>query len=1700
MVHLIQKRLFLSICFCFAFFSLKASHLAGAEITYQCVGPYQYQVSLVIYRDCGGINLATTETINYSSAACGTTSSAALQLISVTDITPVCPSGSSSCGGSGAYGIERILYSGIITLPIGCNDWILSYEECCRSGDVTNVSAPSSSNLYVETRLNNALVPCNNSPTFSAPPQLFTCVGEDVVFSQLAFDPDGDDLVYSLVNSQQTTGSSVPYAGGFSGVNPFTSPATINPSTGVISFNVSVPQVAVIAVKVEEYRGGVLIGYVIRDVQIFVLACTNQFPIIGGINGVAGATTISTCVGAPLCFTFTLTDPDAGQNLVAQINNLMPGAVFTISGAGNNKLGTICWSPSSADLGVHQFNVSLSDNNCPLIGTTNTVLSITVIPNPNLPVNAGLDQSICLGQSANLTASTAALNGVSYTWSPALGLSTTSGNATTATPTSTTNYSVSLTYSDGCVGTDIVQVTVNNPPAINLYPQTINVCAGASVLLSGSTNQVGANFQWFDNAMTLLGSGTVVGLNTSISVTIPNAPGSYVYTFRVTNPVTGCFSTTTATVTVGNPPVVQSCANIYVSPVGASAAAGTQADPTSLAEAITRAGCSGAVVKMAIGTYTLNAPLFLPSFITLEGGFNPASAWEKTSLAGATTITRSATSPEGVVNQQRLVAFYANSASGFRLQDITITTVNANLPGMSTYGLHLTNCSNYFIVRTQILPGAGAAGDGDNNVATYNSTWDGANGTNGVAGTTGGGPQCSCSLGTDLGGTGGNGGAAGNGGLNALIIGGSATNGGAGGVGGAGRPDNSGLAGFAGVAGTTAPSAGGTGGTAGAGGPQDNNGNATSAVGNGGAGVNGANGVNGTVGVSTYVTGFFTPGLGTNGTAARGGGGGGGGGGAGRDTDGCDAAGGGGSGGNGGGGGGGAGRGAHGGGGSFGLYLFNNGTGGNVIQSRIVAGTAGVAGIGGSGGNGGTGPTNAIGNGCVNGDTDGNRGGSGGKGGNGGTGGAGGSGQVGVSLSIRTDGGVSLTTSDANFSLSGQPTILVQNISCTNTNLNYTSASSDTWDFDLVSNNATPATSPSAITSTTAYSTVGRYSVSFGANNYTGFHNVAFGGTTPTDILSSAAVVATDVYQVCLGDLASFNSVYLGDSYIWNFGGAIPNPGNIQNVSTIFNTGGYFTITLGLITDCCGLSPVKTIHLFVIAPPTLSNSGVLALCAEDSLTLTLNGTSASNSIAWSPPIGLISNAGNTAIVSPTSSTSYIATVNTSMTNGGNTAVGCPVSFTFPVTVNSNPIITLTPASVICNNDGSITASVSPSASYNFTWSNGLNVIGATSSMNSTLAAGAYNVNVINPLTGCETVENTVVFPSPTQPVAYIQSNTTTCIGTSTGSVVVNSSGGTSPYSYFWNGSSTTISATSITQSGLAPGNYPVVVTDNNGCISNLLVNVNGEALPEYEPFIMDSICVGENAVFNFLGTDGAVLTYNFGGPSNTLILSHDDTVSVSIAGVIPSQTIFLTQIVDDCVLPLSVSIPIVVESCALPVNLEQFSGTCLARKWLFKWTVSFEQNNDKYVVEGSVNGSDFEYISELKGTESSADLKEYYLVAEQNSFTYFRLKQVDLDGIEKIYPPIYMDCALNKGTDLLIVPNPATDFINVTFYNELADFEGEIQIVDLLGRIVEVLNFNATNGANQVYVNTKHFQSGQYVLKMTNQLGEKNEGRFIVIK
>ena len=183
--------------------------------------------------------------------------------------------------------------------------YIISCEDPNRNLGIMNI--PNSVNIpmfiYSELTISPYLA-YDNSPILLVPPVDNACVGEPFYHNPGAYDPDGDSLSYKLVTCLGMQGMPIP---GYT-LPPPPNSCHLNPVTGDFSW-ISPPQQGEynIAILIEEWRNGIRIGCVERDMQINVVACNNRPPVIDSI--------VDTCVEAGHIIRFPVTahDPDTSN-------------------------------------------------------------------------------------------------------------------------------------------------------------------------------------------------------------------------------------------------------------------------------------------------------------------------------------------------------------------------------------------------------------------------------------------------------------------------------------------------------------------------------------------------------------------------------------------------------------------------------------------------------------------------------------------------------------------------------------------------------------------------------------------------------------------------------------------------------------------------------------------------------------------------------------------------------------------------------------------------------------------------------------------------------------------------------------------------------------------------------------------------------------------------------------------------------------------------------------------------------------------------------------------------------------------------------------------------------------------------------------------------------------------------------------------
>jgi hypothetical protein len=474
-----------------------ASHAAGADLYYEHLGGNQYEITTYFYRDCDGIAAPSSLPLSITSANCNYSSNTTLfPTGSESVLSPSCTPSSICQSGS----ILKVEYSTIITLP-NCatgTDFELSWYESVRNTAITNNSG---GNLYIEALLDHVNVQSNSSPTFSNDPVAFVCLGQNFTFNHGAIDPDGDSLVYSFTDPLTGDNSPVNWNFGFSATSPLSSstPITIDPTTGDMNFTPSAFEVAVLAVKVDEYRAGKWIGSTTRDMQIWVTSCNNNnLPTMTGVNGTNNFS-ITGCASNLITFDVFANDVD-GDNLTVSWNNGIANGSFSPS---NNNTPSaeakFTWTPGVGDISStpHVFTVTVKDDACPSVGQQIYTYSVYVSGIASL-TGTVVDESC---QGANDGSITLNMSGISSPYS----IVWNTGDTTAVLNNLPAGaYVVNVQDSSGCSIVDTFNVIGSNVPCCNYQ------IIGDDSVCPGTTTCV-----WLEAVQTV--SNGIIGLNYCLS-------------------------------------------------------------------------------------------------------------------------------------------------------------------------------------------------------------------------------------------------------------------------------------------------------------------------------------------------------------------------------------------------------------------------------------------------------------------------------------------------------------------------------------------------------------------------------------------------------------------------------------------------------------------------------------------------------------------------------------------------------------------------------------------------------------------------------------------------------------------------------------------------------------------------------------------------------------------------------------------------------------------------------------------------------------------------------------------------------------------------------------------------------------------------------------------------------------------------------
>jgi gliding motility-associated-like protein len=262
-----MKKLFtLIILLCFGT-GIYATHQRSGEITYRHISGLTYEFTIVTYTFAPSPADRCELEILWGDG----TSSVLGRVNGPPGTTP-----SGDCPAIGELITPRIrknVYTGLHTFS-GAGTYTISVEDPNRNAGVINIPNSVDVPFYVQTTLTiNPFLGPNNSVQLLLPPIDNGCVGYTFIHNTGAFDPDGDSLSYSLVSCRGLGGLPIP---GYS-LPQASESIAINPVTGDLIWETPIIQGEYnIAILIEEWRNGIRIGTVIRDLQIIIGSCENN--------------------------------------------------------------------------------------------------------------------------------------------------------------------------------------------------------------------------------------------------------------------------------------------------------------------------------------------------------------------------------------------------------------------------------------------------------------------------------------------------------------------------------------------------------------------------------------------------------------------------------------------------------------------------------------------------------------------------------------------------------------------------------------------------------------------------------------------------------------------------------------------------------------------------------------------------------------------------------------------------------------------------------------------------------------------------------------------------------------------------------------------------------------------------------------------------------------------------------------------------------------------------------------------------------------------------------------------------------------------------------------------------------------------------------------------------------------------------------
>ncbi len=172
----------------------------------------------------------------------------------------------------------------------------------------------------------------------------------------------------------------------------------------------------------------------------------------------------------------------------------------------------------------------------------------------------------------------------------------------------------------------------------------------------------------------------------------------------------------------------------------------------------------------------------------------------------------------------------------------------------------------------------------------------------------------------------------------------------------------------------------------------------------------------------------------------------------------------------------------------------------------------------------------------------------------------------------------------------------------------------------------------------------------------------------------------------------------------------------------------------------------------------------------------------------------------------------------------------------------------------------------------------------------------------------------------------------------------------------------------------------------------------------------------------------------------------------------------------------------------VPVTLISLSAEQKENDIRVSWKTASEINNEKFMVERSLNNRDWQVIGEVKGSGITTSENSYWFDDKHPNIgkNFYRLNQIDFDGTNERSHIVQCNFSIDDPMSIVFFPNPFEDLLYFQVRNLKDAFE--LEVYNDIGQIVYQNSYEANEAEARDYsIPFADLAAGHYLIRVTSK-------------